>query len=53
MNGEYEGDIADLERAHQMGIESLERIQDIRGYNTLVGMASSMPGRPLPSEDKK
>lgn len=50
--GNFEGDAHDLDQAHQMGIEALERIQDMRGYRTLIGLASSMPGRLLPSEDK-
>lgn len=49
--GGFEGDAADLEKAHQLGIEALERIQEIRGYKTLIAVACSMPGRLLPSED--
>jgi len=49
--GAFEGEPADLEWAQGMGIEALERIQDIRGYNTLIGMASSNPSRLLPSEE--
>jgi len=49
-NDEYEGDAADLEWAQRMGIEALERIQDIRRYKTLIGLAISNPGRVLPSE---
>ena len=49
-NGEYEGDAADLEWAQQMSIEALERIQNMRQYKTLIGLAISNPGRLLPSE---
>jgi len=49
-NCAFEGDSKDLEQAHQLGIESLERILEMREYNTLIGMASSNPGRLLPSE---
>ena len=52
-NGSYEGSIADLENANQLGIEALLRVVGIRQYNTLIGLASSVPGRPLPSEDSK
>jgi len=48
--GNYEGGADDLEKAHQMGIEALERIQDMRRYKTLIGLASSVPSRLLPSE---
>lgn len=50
--GAFDGDPADLAEAKQRGIEALERICDIRQYKTLIGMAVSMPGRPLPSETK-
>ena len=52
-NHDYEGDGADLEKAHQLGIEALERVIDMRRYNTLIGLASSIPGRLLQSEDNK
>lgn len=44
--GEFEGDPADLDRAQQMGIEALERIQNVRIGNTI-------PGSLLPSEEVK
>lgn len=50
---EFEGDVADLELACQWGIEALERLQDMRKYNTLMGLAISNPGRLLPSEAKE
>ena len=49
-NGGYEGNPADLEQANQLGIEASERVLEMRQYNTLIGMASSNPGRLLPSE---
>ena len=48
----FEGDEQDLEKAQQFGIEALERLNDMRTYKTLVGLASSLPGRTLPSEDE-
>ena len=42
----------DLAIADQMGIEALKRRQGMRGYKTLIGLASSVPGRPLPSEEE-
>ena len=47
----FEGHIDDLHQSHQMGIEALERLQDMRKYNTLIGLAISNPSRLLPSED--
>jgi len=49
----FEGAPADLEQAHQIGIEGLQRIKDIRGYKTLMAVAVSDPGRLLPSEAAK
>lgn len=51
--GEFEGDPEDLRKASQLGIEALQRIQEVRGYKTLMAAACSMPGRLLPSEDKE
>lgn len=51
--GEFEGAVADLERAQQAGIEALERILNIREYKTLIAVAISNPGRLLPSEEAK
>jgi len=51
--GENEVNPADLEMARQIGIEGLQRINEIRGCNTLMGIAISEPGRLLPSEDQQ
>jgi len=52
-NGGFEGAAADLANAKQLGIEALLRVLDMRQYDTLIGLAASMPARPLPSEDSK
>ena len=52
-SGEIEVDPQDLRQAVQSGIEALQRIQELRGYRTLIGAASSLPGRLLPSEEPK
>ena len=50
---EVEGGCADLESAQQLGFEALQRVQEMRAYKTLIGLASSNPGRLLPSEDSQ
>ena len=50
---EFKGDVVDLKLAYQWGIEALERLQDIRKYKTLMGLAISNPSRLLPSEAKE
>jgi len=50
LSGEGEIDPQDFQQAIQFGVEALERIQELRGFKTLIGAASSLPGRSLPSE---
>ena len=49
-SGDSEVEPQDFQQAIQLGVEALKRIMELRRFRTLIGAASSIPGRLLPSE---